>query len=376
MLSSIALKDAVSISVDPSDITPSDTIATPASEQAFSAPAQLKQSYAIVPAKQRLVTLTALLTQSFKTAAATKKCIVFMSCADSVDFHFELLTSVSATDARTTAFTTATPTKIFRLHGSLQQATRTSTLRAFSSCTDPAVLICTDVVSRGIDLPNIDLVIEYDPPFSAEDHLHRIGRTARAGQAGRAVIFLLPGAEEGYIPVLTAAQPHITAQTSEEILKKGFAPSRGVVGANDWEGKATEFQLEVERFLLEHPRVLEQARRAFQSHIRAYATHAAAERKIFDLKVLHLGHLAKGFGLRDKPGKVGVPGMRPGVEGGKGGKRKFKDGKTGASGGANQSVLGNREEGEGEVDEAVARRVMSAKVAALARSGASEFNLG
>lgn len=53
------------------------------------------------------------------------------------------------------------------------------------------------------------------------------------------------------------------------------------------------------------------ARRGFQSHIRAYATHVAAEREIFDMKQLHLGHLAKAFGLRDKPGSIRVPGLRP-----------------------------------------------------------------
>src|ERR1700681_457204 len=53
------------------------------------------------------------------------------------------------------------------------------------------------------------------------------------------------------------------------------------------------------------------ARRGFQSHIRAYATHVAAERHIFNMQTLHLGHLAKAFALRDKPGSIKVPGLRP-----------------------------------------------------------------
>jgi len=45
----------------------------------------------------------------------------------------------------------------------------------------------------------------------------------------------------------------------------------------------------------------------------AYATHVAAERDMFDIKQLHLGHLAKAFGLRDRPGNINVPGMRASV---------------------------------------------------------------
>lgn len=62
---------------------------------------------------------------------------------------------------------------------------------------------------------------------------------------------------------------------------------------------------------MESPKYLEMARRAFQSHIRAYATHVASERGIFDMQTLHLGHLAKAFALRDKPGSIKVPGLRP-----------------------------------------------------------------
>jgi ATP-dependent RNA helicase DDX31/DBP7 len=53
------------------------------------------------------------------------------------------------------------------------------------------------------------------------------------------------------------------------------------------------------------------ARRGFQSHIRAYATHVAKEREIFNMQELHLGHLAKAFALRDRPGSIKVPGLRP-----------------------------------------------------------------
>ena len=52
------------------------------------------------------------------------------------------------------------------------------------------VLVATDVAARGIDVPGINLVVNYDAPRMAEDYVHRIGRTGRAGRAGIAVTFL------------------------------------------------------------------------------------------------------------------------------------------------------------------------------------------
>jgi ATP-dependent RNA helicase DDX31/DBP7 len=217
---------------------------------------------------------------------------------------------------------------VFRLHGSLVQSVRTSTLNAFSKCQSPSILLCTDIASRGLDLPHVDRIIEYDPAFSREEHLHRVGRTARAGRDGHASIFLMPGCEEGYVEVLRAERENtelglnLKGLSAESILKTSFAAASGPSSntttgkkrpsdeLQTWEQNATEFQLDIERWALEDPTILEAARRAFQSHIRAYATHVKEERKWFDIKQLHLGHLAKAFGLRDRPGNVNVPGMR------------------------------------------------------------------
>lgn len=408
-LKSIALHDPVTIAVEASERA-KDANGEEV-EQAFSAPAQLKQSYAIVPPKQRLVTLIAVLKQAFKRKGSVMKCIVFMSCADSVDFHFELMThdvtntskdksedskeelklpKQSRTDkipqGNTIAETRITgpaaafankenPVQIFRLHGSLQQSTRTASLKAFSKCTDPAVLVCTDVASRGLDLPNVDFVIEYDPPFSKEDHLHRAGRTARAGKEGRAMIFLQPGCEEGYVDILKEGRPrNLTHHDADELLKKGFSPSSGVVTSREWEQAATEWQIESERWTTENPKHLEQARRAYQSHIRAYTTHVAAERAIFDMKQLHLGHLAKAFALRDKPGAIRVPGLRPGKEDG----AKMKTARRKEAGAKANDGKRSRDAADLDVpemtDEQEARRMMNRMGRSM--GGASEFNLG
>ncbi|KAJ8606706.1 hypothetical protein MRB53_040788 [Persea americana] len=317
-LQSISLKDPVSIAVDPAEAPTADDATTTTTEAAFSAPAQLKQSYAVVPAKQRLVTLVAMLRQTFRRKGSVMKCIIFISCADSVDFHFSVLTqdfdrhakSTSSEDQQTPEQPSIAPDQATSRPPSYPHE---HPQKPSPTPPDAAVLVCTDVASRGLDLPNVDLVIEYDAPFSSDDHLHRIGRTARAGRAGRAIIFLQPGCEEGYIDILCRAQPQhtLTRHDAEDLLRKGFPSSPSA--PHSWSVRATDFQLDAERWTLAHPPYLEQARRAYQAHIRAYATHVAAERHIFDLRAMHLGHLAKAFALRDRPASLRVPGLRPGA---------------------------------------------------------------
>ena len=74
------------------------------------------------------------------------------------------------------------------IHGNKSQSQRQKALAAFKEGTNP-VLIATDIAARGIDVPGIELVVNYDLPHVAEAYVHRIGRTARAGAAGLAVSF-------------------------------------------------------------------------------------------------------------------------------------------------------------------------------------------
>ncbi|CAI6332508.1 unnamed protein product [Periconia digitata] len=436
-LGQISLKDAVHIKSDPALLAENGE-SEEQEEQGFYAPAQLKQSYAVVAPKLRLVTLISYLKRAFARKGSVMKAIVFISCADSVDFHFDILTSKLEDDEEDSkekekdkakdpepdsdkkkgpkAVTQADPTKLavthaesptlsskthavmtYRLHGSLPQSLRTSTLAHFSKNTEASILLATDVASRGLDLPNIDLVIEFDPAFAREDHLHRIGRTARAGRDGRACIFLMPGCEEGYVEILANDRKkdnsetgayHIGRQDADEILKRGLITS-GVVSTKDgaktaFMEKATDLQLAVERWALASPSRLEAARRAYQAHVRAYATHVAAERGYFDIKQLHLGHLAKAFALRERPSGMKVPGLRTGT--GREDKRPAKI--RGAATAEKKAAAAAGEGGKADLREDVKelddseeakkmRKAVRAREKFMRHAGmAAEFNLG
>ena len=76
----------------------------------------------------------------------------------------------------------------------------------------PGVLLCTDVMARGVDIPSVQLVVQYDPPSSAAAFVHRCGRTARSGHQGAALVLLLPS-EISYIQFLQLNQK-VTTPTS------------------------------------------------------------------------------------------------------------------------------------------------------------------
>jgi ATP-dependent RNA helicase RhlE len=103
-----------------------------------------------------------------------------------------------------------------RIHGDRSQSQREAALRSFKSG-KTNVLVATDVAARGIDIESVSHVINYDIPVEPEDYVHRIGRTGRAGNKGRAItLFTL--AEEHSM----AAIERLTGQRVERVVKPDF----------------------------------------------------------------------------------------------------------------------------------------------------------
>ncbi|KAF7727151.1 ribosomal RNA processing protein [Apophysomyces ossiformis] len=75
------------------------------------------------------------------------------------------------------------------LHGQMPQSNRLGALNKFKSGSRN-ILVATDVASRGLDIPSVDVVINYDVPQSSKDYIHRVGRTARAGRSGKSITFV------------------------------------------------------------------------------------------------------------------------------------------------------------------------------------------
>ncbi|XP_028828645.1 ATP-dependent RNA helicase DDX55 [Denticeps clupeoides] len=141
------------------------------------------------------------------------------------------------------------------------------------------ILVCTDVMARGIDIPEVNWVLQYDPPSSASSFVHRCGRTARIGNQGNALVFLLP-MEESYINFLSINQ---------KCPLQKFPPIKDVV----------DLLPKVKAMALADRAVFERGMRAFVSYVQAYAKHECS--LIFRVKDLDFASLARGFALLRMP---------------------------------------------------------------------------
>jgi len=136
----------------------------------FKTVAKLQESYLFIPLKYKEQYLVKILTD-----LAGNTFIIFCStCHATVKISLML---------RCLGFT-AIP-----LNGQMSQNTRLASLTKFKA-KNRNILIATDVASRGLDIPHIDVVINFDIPTHSKDYIHRVGRTARAGRSGRAVTFV------------------------------------------------------------------------------------------------------------------------------------------------------------------------------------------
>ncbi len=121
---------------------------------------------------------------------------------------------------------------VVEMHSDLEQAERDAALLDFKSG-KATVLIATDIVSRGIDIDDIETVINYDVPHDVEDYIHRIGRTARANRTGRGVTFVSEEDQEKFGKVERFLEKTIDKLPLPESLGEGPAYEPSVRRGNN-----------------------------------------------------------------------------------------------------------------------------------------------
>lgn len=109
-----------------------------------------------------------------------------------------------------------------RIHADRTQSQREAALRAFSEGR-ARILVATDIAARGLDISSVSHVVNYDVPAAPEDYVHRIGRTGRAGNQGKAITIVAPVDE-----LSMRAIERLTGQTVKRIVPEGFATTANV----------------------------------------------------------------------------------------------------------------------------------------------------
>jgi ATP-dependent RNA helicase DDX18/HAS1 len=195
-----------------------------------------------------------------------KKIMVFFSSCNSVKFHAELLNYIDI--------------PVLDIHGRQKQVKRTTTFFQFQKA-KVATLLCTDVAARGLDIPEVDWIIQYDPPDDPKEYIHRVGRTARgASGSGRALMFLTPQ-ETGFLRYLQSAAK---------------------VTLNEYEfptSKIANVQAQLKSLIEKNYYLNRAAREAYRSYLLAYASHS--QREIFNVHELDLQAVGVAFGFTTPP---------------------------------------------------------------------------
>ncbi|CCM02189.1 uncharacterized protein FIBRA_04268 [Fibroporia radiculosa] len=219
----------------------------------------LSQGYVVCPSDRRFLLLFTFLKRNMK-----KKIVVFFSSCNSVKYHAELLNYIDV--------------PVLDLHGKQKQQKRTTTFFEFCNA-EVGTLLCTDVAARGLDIPRVDWIIQYDPPDDPRDYIHRVGRTARAGKVGKSLMFLLPS-ELGFLRYLKDAK----------------------VPLNEFSFPADQIanvQSQLEKLLQKNYFLHQSARDGYRSYLQAYASYSL--KKIFDVNQLDLAKVGKSFGFSVPP---------------------------------------------------------------------------
>ena len=174
------------------------------------------------------------------------------------------------------------------MHGRMKQSRREGALRRFLG-SQGSILVCTDVAARGLDIPDVDWIVQFEPPQDPDVFIHRVGRTARMGKRGQALVFIDPK-EDAYV--------HLLGRRKVPLALMPRAPDEGAAFASFVFERAREI-------VLADRDVLEKGQVAFVSFVRAYKEHRCSF--IFQFKELDLGCLATSFVLLQLPAMPEIP---------------------------------------------------------------------
>ncbi|KAH7149791.1 P-loop containing nucleoside triphosphate hydrolase protein [Dactylonectria estremocensis] len=220
----------------------------------------VEQGYVLCEADKRFLLLFSFLKRNLK-----KKVIVFFSSCACVKYHSELLNYIDL--------------PVLDLHGKQKQQKRTNTFFEFCNAKQ-GTLICTDVAARGLDIPAVDWIVQFDPPDDPRDYIHRVGRTARGNnKKGRSLMFLQPS-EVGFLSHLKAARV--------PVVEFDFPANRIV-----------NVQSQLEKLISQNYYLNKSAKDGYRSYLHAYASHSL--RSVFDINKLDLAKVARSFGFSTPP---------------------------------------------------------------------------
>ncbi|KAM0352900.1 hypothetical protein ACHAPU_001783 [Fusarium lateritium] len=229
-------------------------------EKQYSTVEGLEQGYVVCEADKRFLLLFSFLKRNLK-----KKVIVFFSSCACVKYHAELLNYIDL--------------PVLDLHGKQKQQKRTNTFFEFCNAKQ-GTLICTDVAARGLDIPSVDWIVQFDPPDDPRDYIHRVGRTARGDNSkGRSLMFLQPN-EVGFLSHLKAARV--------PVVEFDF-PANKIVNV----------QSQLEKLISQNYYLNKSAKDGYRSYLHAYASHSL--RSVFDINKLDLAKVARSFGFSVPP---------------------------------------------------------------------------
>lgn len=233
------------------------------------APTSLGLFYTVVKPETKVQQLLSI-TNNYKF----KKCIVYFPTCISVTYFYSFIQYLQKDQKLLNE-----DVEFFSLHGKLQTSSRQKTLDAFGEILGKAVLLTTDVAARGIDIPEVDLVVQLDPPSDTNMFLHRCGRAGRANREGRAITFLNEGREEDYIPFLEVKN----VELGQMPLKITGLPSN------------EQFYEIFKNWVLQDRARYDLSVRSYVAFIKNYMKHSASS--IFRLQSLDYVGLAKMYGL-------------------------------------------------------------------------------